>query len=166
MDADGSNVFTLQQKHAFGILVSSVKESSALPVIHKYSDPNAHNYGDAQMLYCDLVSHYTQGLTGKQRLEIIECEMDDLTLDSKWGKSCDSFLNLVDNKLKDHKGIAPDPTQYPDSWYINRLNHTLESHTTLYQYIMNHQMHAESITNHLGTTSATILSYESHVETI
>ena len=66
--------------------------------------------------------------------------MDNLTLDSKWGKSCESFLNLVDNKLKDHKGIAPDPTQYPDSWYINRLDRTLESHTTLYQYIVNHQM--------------------------
>ena len=166
MDADGSNLFTLQQKHAFGILVSSVKESSALPVVRKYSDPNAHDYGDAQMLYCDLVSHYTQGLTGKQRLEVIEREMDNLTLDSKWGKSCESFLNLVDNKLKDHKGIAPDPTQYPDSWYINHLNRTLESHTTLYQYIVNHQMQAESITNHLGTTSATILTYESHVETI
>ena len=92
--------------------------------------------------------------------------MDDLILDSKWGKSCESFLNLVDNKLKDHKGIAPDPTQYPDSWYINRLNRTLESHTTLYQYIVNHQMQAESIANHLGTTSATILTYKSHVETI
>ena len=92
--------------------------------------------------------------------------MDDLTLDLKWGKSCESFLNLVDNKLKDHKGIAPDPTQYPDSWYINHLNCTLESHTTLYQYIVNHQMQAESIANHLGTTPATVLSYESHVETI
>ena len=117
-------------------------------------------------LYCDLVSHYTQGLTGKQQLEIIERKMDDLTLDSKWGKSCESFLNLVDNKLKDHKGITPDPTQYPDSWYINQINHIIESHTTHYQYIVNHQMQAESIANHLGTTSATVLSYESHVETI
>ena len=66
MDTDGCTVFNLQQKHAFGILVSSVKESSALPVICKYSDPNAQDYGDAQMLYSDLVSHYTQGLTGKQ----------------------------------------------------------------------------------------------------
>ena len=92
--------------------------------------------------------------------------MDDLALDSKWGKSCESFLNLIDNKLKDHKGIAPDPTQYPDSWYINRLNRTLKSHTTLYQYIVNHQMQVESIANHLGTASATIQTYESHVETI
>ena len=50
LDADRYNLFTLQQKHAFGILVSSVKESSALPVVHKYSDPNAHDYGDAQII--------------------------------------------------------------------------------------------------------------------
>ena len=64
-------------------------------------------------------------------------------------------MNLVDNKLKDHMGIAPDPTQYPDSWYITQLNRTLEPHSTLYQYIVNHQMQADSIASHLGTASAT-----------
>ena len=86
-------------------------------------------------------------------------------MDSKWGKSCESFLNFIDNKLKDHQGIAPDPAQYPHSWYITQ-HRTLESHTTLYQYIINHQMQADSIANHLGTTSATATSYESYVETI
>ena len=33
--------FELQQKHAFGILVANIKESSVLPVIRHYSDPNA-----------------------------------------------------------------------------------------------------------------------------
>ena len=97
---------------------------------------------------------------------MIEHEIDDLKLDSKWGKTCESFLNMVDNCLKDHQGIAPDPMQYPDSWYITHLNQTLKTHTTLYQYIVNHQMQATSIANHLGTTSATVLSYESFVETI
>ena len=97
-------------------------------------------------------------------MEIIEREIDDLHLDSKWGESCESFLNFIDNKLKDHQGIAPDPAQYPDSWYITRLNRALESHTTLYQYIINHQIQANSIANHLGTTSVTATSYESYVE--
>ena len=166
LDIDACTVFDLQQKHAFGLLVSNVKESSVLPIICKYSEPNATNYGDAQLLYDDLVSHFTKGLSGRQRLEIIECEIDDLHLDSKWGKSCESFLNFIDNKLKDHQGIAPDPAQYPDSSYITRLHRTLESHTTLYQYIINHQMQADSIANHLGTTSATATSYESYVEMI
>ena len=68
--------------------------------------------------------------------------------------------------MKDHQGIAPDPTQYPNSWYINQLNRTLESRTTLYHYTINHQMQADSIANHLGTTSATATSYESYVEMI
>ena len=144
-------------------MVSNVKESSVLPIIRKYSDPNATNYGNAQLLNDDLVSHFTKGLSGCQCLEFIEHEIDDLHLDSKWGKSCESFLNFIDNKLKDHQGIAPDPTQYPDSWYITRLNRTLEPHTTLYQYIINHQMQADSIASHLGTTSATTISYESYV---
>ena len=63
-------------------------------------------------------------------------------------------------------GIAPDPTQYPVSWYITQLNRTLEPHSTLYQYIMNHQMQDDSIASHLGTTSATTTTYEHYVEII
>ena len=74
------------------------------------------------MQYQNLVSHYSQGLTGRQHIELIKREIDDLHLDQKWGKTCKLFLNLVDNKLKDHMGIAPDLTQYPDSCYITRLN--------------------------------------------
>ena len=63
-------------------------------------------------------------------------------------------------------GIAPNPAQYPDSWYITRLNHTVESHTTLHQYIINHQMQADSFAQHLGTLSATTITYESYLETV
>ena len=66
LDIDAFTVFDLQQKHAFGLLVSNVKESSVLPIIRKYSDPNATNYRDAQLLYDDLVSHFTKGLSGCQ----------------------------------------------------------------------------------------------------
>ena len=109
IDTDACTVFELQKKYTFGILVTTIKESSALPIVRKYSD-NC----DAQLLYDDLVSHYTKGLTGSQRLEIIERELDELHLDTKWGKTCESFLNMVDNRLKDHQGIAPDPMQFPD----------------------------------------------------
>ena len=73
---------------------------------------------------------------------------------------------MVDSNLKDHMGIAHDPSQYPDFWYITLINHTLESHTTLYQYIVNHQLQADSIANHMGTVSTTIVSYKSYVETV
>ena len=73
---------------------------------------------------------------------------------------------MVNNKLKDHMGIGPDLAQYPESWYITHLNCTLESHSNLYQYIVNHQMQWDSIAYHLGTSSATIASYESMVATI
>ena len=75
-------------------------------------------------------------------------------------------LNFVDNKLKDHQGLAPDPAQYLESWYINHLNRTFEPHVTLYQYVVNHQMQADSIAKHLGMASVTSLSYKSFVETI
>ena len=79
---------------------------------------------------------------------------------------CESFLNFVDNKLKDHQELAPDPAQYPESWYINHLNCTIEPHVTLYQYVVNHQMQADSIAKHLGTASVASVSYESYIETI
>ena len=72
----------------------------------------------------------------------------------------------VDNRLKDHQGLVPNPAQYPESWYINHLNRTIKPHVTLYQYVVNHQMQADSIAKHLGTASVTSLSYESYVETI
>ena len=165
-DDDACTLFDAQQKHAFGILVSSIKESSILLTLRKYSDPNIPDYGDAQMLYTDLVTHYTQGLSGRQRIEVIERELDKIRLDSKWSKMCESFLNFVDNKLKDHQGLAPNPAQYLELWYINCLNCTIEPHVTLYQYVVNHQMQADSIAKHLGTASVTSLSYESYVETI
>ena len=118
------------------------------------------------MLYTDLVTHYTQGLSGRQHIEVLERELDEICLDLKWSKTCGSILNFVDNKVKDHQGLAPGPAQYPESWYINRLNRTIEPHVTLYQYVVNHQMQADAIVKHLGTASATSLSYESCVETI
>ena len=39
-DGDACALFDAQQKHAFGILVSSIKESSILLTLCKYSDPN------------------------------------------------------------------------------------------------------------------------------
>ena len=118
------------------------------------------------MIYTDLVAHYTQGLSGRQRIEVIECELDEIRLVLKWTKTCESFLNFADNKFKDHQGLVPDPAQYPESWYINRLNHTIELHVMLYQYVVNHQMQADSIAKHLGTASVTSLSYKSYIETI
>ena len=77
VDLDACTVFKLQQQHSFSLLVS-IKESSTLPVVRKYSDPNATYYGDAQQLYQDLVAHYTQGLSGQQCLELLEKNLIDL----------------------------------------------------------------------------------------
>ena len=108
-DDDACALFDAQQKHVFGILVPSIKESSILLTLRKYSDPNVPDYSDTQMLYTYLVAHYTQGFSGKQRIEVIECELDEIHLDSKWTKTCKSFLNFMANKLKDHQGLALDP---------------------------------------------------------
>ena len=40
----------------------------------------------------------------------------------------------------------------------------LEPHTTLYQFIVNHQMQANAIAHHTGTPSAAATTYESHLE--
>ena len=87
LDHDEVKVFKLKQKHAFTILVAHVKEPSVLPIVGKYADSNATQYGNAQLWYHNIVVHYTQGLTGRQRVEIIERELDDLRLDTKWGKT-------------------------------------------------------------------------------
>ena len=39
-------------------------------------------------------------------------------------------------------------------------------HATLYQYIVNHQMQADSIAMHLGTPSSTSITYETYIEMV
>ena len=41
-----------------------------------------------------------------------------------------------------------------------------DTYHILYQYIVNHQLQAMSIANHLGTMSAMVVSYESQIETV
>ena len=77
-DTAACSFFEAQQKHAFRILVSNIKESSALPVLCKYSDPRVTEYSNAQLLYTDLVAHFTQGLTGKQHFELIKIKLDEI----------------------------------------------------------------------------------------
>ena len=60
LDHDEVNVFELKQKHAFTILVANVKEPSVLPIVCKYTDLNATHYGNAQLLYYNIVAHYTE----------------------------------------------------------------------------------------------------------
>ena len=81
LDRHAMSVFDLQQKHAFGILI-----------IHCYSDPQATDYANAQQLYAHLVTHYTQGISGRQHLEIIECNIDDLHLDKNLVETCEVFF--------------------------------------------------------------------------
>ena len=69
INTNALTAFELQQKHAFSILVVTVNESSILPIVHQYSNPNARHYEDVQLLYRNIVMHYIQGLSGKQCLE-------------------------------------------------------------------------------------------------
>ena len=58
-NSDACSLFEAQQKHAFGILVSTIKESSALPVLRKYSDPKVPNYSDTTVTL--LLCYQTMG---------------------------------------------------------------------------------------------------------
>ena len=54
------------------------------------------------------------------------------------------------------------PTLYSTLTHVQ----TLETHASLYQYIVNQQLQADSINNHLGTISAATVSYETQVEVV
>ena len=64
------------------MMVTNLKESNTLlcPGCLEYSDPHAVDYGDAQLLYQEVVTHYTKGFTGKQWLDLIEQELNILIL--------------------------------------------------------------------------------------
>ena len=92
MVADACNVFDLQQNHVFGSLFL-VSRNPAFSQLFENILTQVQLIMEMHNSSSMTLSLITQRLMGRQRLEIIKHELDDLTLDSKWGKTCESFLN-------------------------------------------------------------------------
>ena len=65
------------------------------------------------------LSHITpKALVGDNTSKYLNTKLMTYILTRTGLKHVKLFLNMVDSKLTDHMGIAHDPSQYPDFWYI------------------------------------------------
>ena len=95
-------------------------------------------------------------------MESLEREIDQLRWDRKWSKTLVAFLTMVDHKLVDHRGLAPS-ANFPDTWYIKKLNATFKNHNEITSYIGQLALQEVTYTRVSGAAVTTALTYEIQV---
>ena len=151
-----------KQKHAYAILSSCLLESGSQQIVRRYSnkdDPTT--FGHAQYIYQDLVTHFQHGVAASTSLDTLEHEIVALHCDKKWNKTLEAFLLLADHKSQDHQGLA-DHNNYPDSWYIKKLNAMFSGHAEITSYLGQLQVQELNYLRLSGVAVTTALTYEVH----
>ena len=155
-------LWNAKQKHACAILSSCLLESGSQHIVRQYSnkdDPTT--FGHAQYIYWDLVTHFQHGVAASTSLDTLEHEIVALCWDRKWNKTLEAFLLLADHKPRDHQGLA-DHNNYPDSWYIKKLNAMFSGHGEITSYLGPVQEQELNYLRLSGVAVTSALTYEVH----
>ena len=94
-------------------------------------------------------------------LDTLEHEIVALCWDKKWNKTLEAFLLLADHKLQDHQCLA-DHNNYPDSWYIKKLNALFSGHGEITSNLGQLQVQELNSLHLSGVAMTTALTYEVH----
>ena len=155
-------LWNAKQKHAYAILSSCLLESGSQQIVQQYSNKDdLSTFGHAQHIYRDLVAHFQHGVAASTSLDTLERDMVALRLGKKWNKTLEAFLLLADHKLRDHQGLA-DHNNYPDSWYIKKLNAMFSGHAEIISYLGQLQVQELNYLRLAGVAVTTALTYEVH----
>ena len=92
---------------------------------------------DAQKLYQHLCNDYTFGTTADVAIEALEKEITNMTLDDKWNKTIESFLDTWNHKIFDLETLQD--RSVPDHKKRRWLTATIRSKTELYSAVTNAQ---------------------------
>ena len=89
--------FNKKQKFAFAVFTHTLKESSTVEIVCRYSILETASYGNTQGLYTDLMTHMQEGITATLSSEQMEKEINGMRLDKNWSKTTEAFINCVEN---------------------------------------------------------------------
>ena len=144
-------LFDEQQKFMFSVFATTLKESSAASLYDTYAIEGDDNYGNAQLIWRDLIQLFSEGQAGKALQRSLEREIDSLQLDRNWTKTYLAFYNATNGKMVDLRALTS-CTNYPDSWCITKINHCFNTNSQMRTFISN----LESSTNQVLSMATTI----------
>ena len=83
------------------MFATTLKESSATSLYDTYAIEGDANYGNAQLIWHDLIQLFSEGQAGKALQRSLEQEIDSLWLDCNWTKTYLAFYNATNGKMVD-----------------------------------------------------------------
>jgi hypothetical protein len=117
-----ADLFDRKQRYVFQALTKTLLEPSAAEILRRYSDVNLPYYGNAQMLFADLITNVSEGVVGKLTVRELERNITKLRLNKDWTKTTSAFVTHIAHLLSDHLGMNPRPASgahlYTDEWYM------------------------------------------------
>ena len=168
-----ADLFDRKQRYVFQALTKTLLEPSAAEILRRYSDVHLPDYGDAQMLFSDLITNVSEGVVGKLTVRELERNITKLRLNKDWTKSTSAFVTHIAHLLSDHLGMNPRPASgahlYTDEWYIDKLNDTFSEHAEMRSFIQSIQLTNATVARSLsitGGTPATAVSYNEYLANI
>ncbi len=168
-----ADLFDRKQRYVFQALTKTLLEPSTAKILRRYSDANLSDYGDAQMLFSDLITNVSEGVVGKLTVRELERNITKLRLNKDWTKSTSAFVTHIAHLLSDHLGMNPRPASgahlYTDEWYIDKLNDTFSEHAEMRSFIQSIQLTNATVARSLsitGGTPATAVSYNEYLANI
>ena len=151
-------LFDEQQKFMFSVFATTLKESSAASLYDTYAIEGDDNYGNAQLIWRDLVQLFSEGQAGKALQHSLEREIDSLRLDHTWTKTYLAFYNATNAKMVDLHALTS-RTNYPDSWCFSKINECFNTNSQMHIFISN----LESSTNQVLSMATTIAAAASGI---
>ena len=147
------DLFNKKQKFALAVFTHTLKESSAAGIVRRYSILDTASYGNGQGIYTDLIAHMQEGITTTLSSEQIEEEINGMRLDKNSSKTTEAFINRMSHLFSDHLNVV-DADLYPGSWYIKKLQNSLNFR----EEFRNHFMNRKATRNQLWLMRYTLTS--------
>ena len=141
------DLFNKKQKFAFAVFTHTLKESSTAEIVCRYSILDTASYSNAQGL------HMQEGITATLSSEQIEEEINGMWLDKNWSKMTKAFINRMSHLFSDHQNVV-DADLYPDSWYIKKLQNSLNFREDFCNNFMNRKATRNQLAQITGTPVA------------
>ena len=100
-----------------------------------------------------------EGITATLSSEQIEEEIKGMWLDKNWSKTTEAFINRMSHLFSDHQNVV-DADMYPDSWYIKKLQNSLNFR----EEFRNHFMNRKATCNQLAQITGTPVTNEIYTD--